>query len=114
MLAYANGKNLQICGQGSNEWADVTIPVFNWELNSYRIKSEPKYRPFKNADECFKEMKRHESFGWIKSKSSGTYMYISGVYNECICFDSNYQYRYQNALNKYTFVDGEPFGKRED
>ena len=31
----------------------------------YRIKTEPKYRPFKNANECFEEMKKHEPFGWI-------------------------------------------------
>lgn len=75
MLAYADGKDLQICGQGSNKWADVVIPVFNWELNLYRIKPEPTYHPFKNADECFEEMKKHEPFGWLKRISNNEYIY---------------------------------------
>ena len=34
----------------------------------YRIKPETKYRPFKDAEECFEEMKKHQPFGWIKDK----------------------------------------------
>ena len=113
MLAYADGKDLQICGQDSNEWADVVIPVFNWELNSYRIKPETKYRPFKNGDECREEMKKHEPFGWIQNKSSSDIMCISMVYTNCVCFGPNYQCTYYGAFYSYTFVDGEPFGIKE-
>ena len=75
---------------------------------------EPEYRPFKNADECWEEMKKHEPFGWVKIKSSGYYMCISAVYDECICFGSNNQYYHKNTLDKYTFIDGTPFGIKED
>lgn len=36
------------------------------ETDSYRIK--PKYRPFKDAEECWQEMQNHQPFGWIKGK----------------------------------------------
>ena len=114
MLAYADGKDLQICGQGSNKWTDVVIPVFNWELNSYRIKPEPTYRPFKNADECWAEMRKHEPLGWVKHKQFGCYMCISMVYPKGVCFGSPLQYKYQEIFDKYTFIDGEPFGIKED
>lgn len=114
MLAYADGKDLQICGQGSNKWTDVVIPVFNWELNSYRIKPEPTYRPFKDAKECFEEMQKHEPLGWVKHKQFGCYMCISMVYPKGVCFGSPLQYKYQEIFDKYTFIDGEPFGIKEE
>lgn len=114
VLAYANGENIQIAHWGTEDWKPCVNPTFQFGNYRYRVQSEPKYRPFKNGDECFEEMKKHESFGWIKSKSSGTYMYISKVYNECIWVGSNHQYGYKSVLNKYTFVDGEPFGIKED
>ena len=114
MLAYADGKDLQICGQGSNKWTDVVIPFFNWELNSYRIKPETKYRPFKNADECWEEMKKHEPLGWVKHKQFGCYMCISMVYPKGVCFGSPLQYKYHEIFDKYTFIDGKPFGIKED
>ena len=112
MLAYANGKDLQIGEQGGNEWVDVTIPVFNWELNSYRIKSEPKYRPFKTGGECWEEMKKHELFGWLKSKS-GDYKVINSV-NFASINSNDYYYTYKQAFDDFTFIDGTPFGIKED
>lgn len=28
--------------------------------------TEPSYRPFKNQEECWNEMLKHEPFGWVK------------------------------------------------
>ena len=114
MLAYADGKDLQIGGQGSNEWVDVTVPVFNWELNSYRIKPETTYRPFKDAKECFEEMQKHEPLGWVKHKQFLCYMCICMVYPKGVCFGSPLQYKYYEIFDKYTFIDGEPFGIKEE
>lgn len=41
------------------------IPKGNIE---YRIKTESAYRPFESAHECIEEMRKHEPFGWVKSK----------------------------------------------
>ena len=113
MLAYADGKDLQICGQGSNEWVDVTIPVFNWELNSYRVKPEPKYRPFKNADECFEEMKKHEPFGWIKRISNNEYIYVDRITQFHIGYSQMMYVGFDLAFRKFQFPDGTPFGIKE-
>ena len=115
MLAYADGKDLQICGQGSNEWVDVIIPVFNWELNSYRIKPEPRYRSFKNTEECFDEMKKHVPFGWVVNEV-GVYSFICGVRKDAILLslDPMVSLNFRDALFKCAFVDGEPFGVKEE
>ena len=113
MLAYADGKKLQIGGQDSNEWADVVIPVFNWELNSYRIKLEPTYRPFKDADECWEEMKKHEPFGWIKNPSN--YFSVIHIADNGFTLCSGLFQAFSEALkNDLQFIDGTPFGIKED
>lgn len=38
-------------------WLDDDDPAFNVDDFDYRIKPEPKYRPFNNARECMKEIK---------------------------------------------------------
>ena len=75
---------------------------------------EPEYRPFKNADECWAEMKKYEPLGWVKHKQFGCYMCICVVDAKGICFGSTCQYNYQEIFDKYTFIDGEPFGIKED
>ena len=39
-------------------WWDDDDPTFNVVDFDYRIKPEPKYRPFANAQECLEEMKK--------------------------------------------------------
>ena len=68
--AYANGKTIQYCNQ-EYHWEDVKPDEqldFGGDVINYRIKSEPKYRPFKNAEECFEEMQKHQPFGWVKNE----------------------------------------------
>lgn len=78
------------------------------------IIDEPKYRPFKDAKECFEEMQKHEPLGWLKHKQFGCYMCISMVYPKGVCFGSPIQYKYHEIFDKCTFIDGEPFGIKED
>lgn len=67
MQAYVDGKQIQFFNEYTGEWENIQIP--NWLRDtSYRVKPEPKYRPFKNADECWQEMLKHEPFGWVKEK----------------------------------------------
>ena len=119
MLAYADGKDLQIGGQGSNEWVDVTIPVFNWELNSYRVKPETTYRPFKDAKECFEEMQKHQPFGWITlqcGQKSGSKASIIKLTDNCFYFVGDGSgichnlYNYEFDKHFWLFADGTPFG----
>ena len=72
MEAYANGKKIQ-CNyncQDDEGWVDTDNPSFNWDKYVYRIKPEPKYRPFKNQEECWTEMLKHQPFGWIRNNDT--------------------------------------------
>lgn len=66
---------------------------------------EPKYRPFKDAKECWNEMLKHEPFGWIKRKREDYWFTLINVGNDRD-FDSHF--------GNYTFADGTPFGIKED
>ena len=113
MQAYVDGKQIQVESSDS-KWADVPEP--SWSINgNYRIKPEPKYRPFKNAEECWQEMLKHEPFGWIKCRGcyfnivavTDVYAYLSEADGSAILLAS------KNNYNDNTFADGAPFGVKE-
>ena len=67
--AYAEGKAIESrCVKGDKSlWYDDEYPSFDDDFE-YRIKPQPKFRPFDNAEECWQEMLRHQPFGWINCK----------------------------------------------
>ena len=69
LAAYANGKTIQYCHKYPEpHWEDVKPNEhldFGGDVINYRIKSEPKYRPFNNSKECWEEMQKHQPFGWV-------------------------------------------------
>ena len=106
-------KDMEICY--SDDMTYFTQKSFR-EITAADILSividEPEYRPFKNADECWEEMKKHELFGWLKSKS-GDYKAINSV-NFASINSNDYYYTYKQAFDDFTFIDGTPFGIKED
>lgn len=62
--AYSEGKIIEHKSY-KNEWSVLEELKFSDDPSNYRIKPEPKYRPFKSVEECWNEMKKHEPFGWI-------------------------------------------------
>lgn len=88
-------------------------------LSKYHIKPEPKYRPFKNVEECWNEMKKHQPFGWLKDKDSELRniqaltekmsTIADGVYLHGINLINGWHV-FEEAVKEYTFADGEPFG----
>ena len=109
--AFAEGKSIESrCIKGDKSlWYDDEDPSFDNDLE-YRIKPEPKYRPFKNEEECWQEMLKHQPFGWVKNQ--GLYRNIANVVSCSITFaDSEARYiNYEQAFKNYTFTDGTPFG----
>lgn len=71
--------------------------------------TEPVYRPFKNKEECWNEMLKHEPFAWIKHKETQIYEVCCNVYDLGIFWES-----FNDAYKYYTFADGTPFGIKED
>ena len=98
--AWAEGKNIQFLSDG--EWHDINQSDFTCYPDKYRIKPEPKYRPFKSQEECWQEMQNHHPFGWIKR--SGKYVNITLVSGGC---------SYDDHFKTVTFADGTPFGIKE-
>ena len=78
LQAFAEGKTIESrCIKGDKSlWYDDEDPSFDDDLE-YRIKPEHTYRPFKDAEECWLEMQKHQPFGWLKSKKDGYYSFIT-------------------------------------
>lgn len=119
LQAFAEGKVIQMLDDRSI-WTDLTereglpIGTLGESPNIFRIKPEPKYRPFKNAKECWQEMQKHQPFGWVKLKDVRYNIYVVSSTSVCLingnCENMNFAYAYQ----KLTFADGTPFGVKEE
>ena len=110
MQAFAEGKEIQSKTLTGN-WVDVTNPDFD-TTRCYRIKPEPTYRPFRNVEECWAEMQKHQPFGWIKN--SYGHFEITGIKKEGVCFGVvNNFHGYEYLFTDYLFADGTPFGIKE-
>lgn len=115
--AYAEGKTIQRL-RPEGFWEDYDNPSF-YGGDKYRIKPEPKYRPFKTKEECWDEMIKHQPFGWVVDKFYIFY-HIGVVYSgkketygvRFYKDDANYDYEYM--LKEYKFADGAPFGIKEE
>lgn len=79
----------------------------------YRIKSKPKYRSFKNAEECWQEMQKHQPFGWLKHKTDNVYSFISKIDKDGCYFAVNVYWGFDALFKTKTFIDGTPFGIKE-
>ena len=118
--AYAEGKTVQSFNNVDYEWDDLFEPMFGGDPSLYRNKPEPKYRPFKDIEECWNEMLKHQPFGWIKAKDSGSPMLIGNIYlniDEEVYIVWAYNgsvYSASDAFYNFTFADGTPFGIKED
>lgn len=110
--AYSKGKTVQI--KNKDKWADVIEATFGASPDKYRIKPEPKYRPFKNREECWQEMHNHSDFGWLTRIDTGNFERIKSVCQETIEFIVTNAYLYEDAFKYYKFSDGTPFGIKED
>ena len=101
--AFAEGKTIQFFSF-EKKWVDREYPAFDDDPSNYRIKPEPKYRPFKNVEECWNETQKHQPVGWLKGKTS---LQFYSFYE--ISENSLLDYRFNN----YTFADGTPYGIKE-
>lgn len=117
MQAYVDGKTIQY--RVNKEWEDIDNPSFNDLPSEYRIKPEPTYRPFKTKEECWNEMLKHKPFSYLVD-SNDNITQVNGLltnasnelYISISCtiglLDSKY------LFPRYKFVDGTPFGIKEE
>ena len=116
--AFAEGKTIQYQNTDKN-WVDIESPSFNYEPSLYRIKPELKYRPFKSIEECWEEMHKHSDFGWVYEKANSKYHNIIGISNNIygdieiigsVCFTTSFERMFMD----FQFIDGSPFGIKEE
>ena len=108
--AFAEGKAIESrCIKGDKSlWYDDEDPSFDDDLE-YLIKPEPTYRPFKDAEECWKEMLKHKPFGWVKSTLFKDFALVKRVTTLYVEINRDI-IDYKDALEKFTFADGTNFG----
>lgn len=131
--AFAEGKVIQT-KNGDETWitigkeTDLNIESLAEYPDCFRIKPEPKYRPFKDADECWLEMLKHQPFGWVKEKGDKL------SYELLACVSENDEapisfavygsvgmgiidrpsIEFNEMFNAFTFADSAPFGVKEE
>lgn len=122
--AFAEGKRVQTIDK-NGEWINCSCInfEFNSSPNSFRIKPESMYRPFKDAEECWQEMQKHQPFGWVKKiRGNCNFLHIIKLYPAGIVINDvdgfggfkNLLKTYNFAFVETTFADGTPFGIKEE
>lgn len=99
-----------------NDWAEMKELEY-WVNVDYRIKPEPKYRPFKDAKECWNEMLKHQPFGVVKDKYFANYQthraFTCLITNGCD-FGGYEDETFESCFKNLLFADGTPFGVKTE
>lgn len=137
MQAYVDGKQIQVYETSLGKWFDTDAP--SWITSKrFRVKPEPPYRPFRNAEECWWGMLKHFPFGWITDyqpqngapHDGGQAIQIVCVHDVVVSVSPYFEEdengniqrntvtdghsTYEQALKNYWFMDGTPFGIKEE
>lgn len=116
LQAFAEGKAIEcrtkpgtISTSIPNEWTEIKEIGF-WNGIDYRIKQEPKYRPFANAEECWQEMQKHQPFGYTYDRLNNIRDCITKVATTGVSYDSPTVISFVEIFGRFVFADGVPFG----
>ena len=122
MQAYADGKQIEVLHE--NDWCRVINPSWDWKSYDYRVKPEPKYRPYKDTDELIEDWKwrfnpnaywpEHEvPLIWIWDKDEGEKMLVTGFRRQEVN-TTDAIISMALLLKSYTYLDGSLCGKGEN
>lgn len=116
LQAFAEGKTIECRTKPSavkgssipNNWTKTKEIEF-WNNIEYRIK--PEYRPFKDTEECWQEMPKHQPFGWVKMKGTESkYYMLKCIASRVVIGLDETPFSYKKVFEDYTFANGTPFG----
>lgn len=97
-----------------NDWTEMKELEY-WVNVDYRIKPEPKYRPFANAEECWSEMEKHQPFGWVKNIYGDKFTIGTVASNDSsISVGNEGAFYLDEMFEEFKFADGIPFGVKEE
>ena len=119
--AFAEGKTIQT--KNGSKWIDIDSDKNQLILDSvvtyqdcFRVKPKDTYRPFREAEDCWQEMLKHQPFGWVKF--CGTYSAVVAVSNVDVSVVTVHGdvvvYPFVEVKKDHTFADGIPFGIKEE
>ena len=108
--AFAEGKTIEFRNKSFKEWTEIENPSFDPTITNYRIKPEPTYRPFANAEECWNEMQKHQPLGWIRDISNKCFYSVSEVRDKGCIFSNGDLFSFETLSKFDIFTDGTPFG----
>lgn len=117
LQAFAEGKIIETRRKQSavkgtsvpNDWTEIK-EIGYWYNIEYRVKPEPKYRPFKDAEECWTEMQKHQPFGWVKTGESIRRLITLVDVDRIQIGNQNLNWTYAQVFKAFIFMDGQPFG----
>ena len=100
-----NGECVLFPSRKQRDWSKFTAPWYKAEeILSLKV-TEPSHRPFKNKDECWHEMQKHQPFGWFYCRSNNSYVPLKVEIENATNFVA--------LFNHYRFADGTPFGVKD-
>lgn len=70
------------------------------------------YRPFKNKEECWNEILKHQSFGYIRDKVNNNIDIIMTITNVLVKLGNGWV-DFETAFETIEFLDNHPFGIKE-
>ena len=111
LKAFSEGKEIEAIYKGTKSpWFKVEEMFFD-KGTIFRIKPEHTYRPFKDTEECWAEMQKHQPVWFMKFKDteSGYYM-LTGIARGVGVGINDSLFSYDRVFDDYTFADGTPFG----
>ena len=111
--AFAEGKTIEVLHHNGG-WTESDKVYFNLPPNHYRIKPVPKYRPFKSQEECWEEMLKHQPLGWLRSKRVKDICQLITIKDGEIRIFADLPLYFSRAYREYEFLDGTPFGIKEE
>ena len=114
--AFAEGKDIQIRNITDDGWDDINNDSMSFcaKAEAYRIKPESMYRPFKTQEECWNEMLKHQPLRWLRSKRVKDICQLITIKDGEIRIFADLPLYFSRAYREYEFLDGTPFGIREE
>lgn len=119
--AFAEGKTIQQKVGYEETWVDVNLPSWEEIPSNYRIKPEPKYRPFQTQEEYWDEAPKHNKASWVKHKTRELSKHITKIKEDLggnVWFDTTSLsgvelFSARQMFDYFEFMDGAPFGVKE-
>lgn len=109
MQAYVDGKQIQVYDTSIGKWFDTDAP--SWITSRlFRIKPVPSHRPFRNAEECWQEMLKHQPFGVVLYIRDNAYLAFECLEGDVCNFNGHREESFESSFYKIQFADGAPFG----